>query len=171
MARVKLKIDKKEFEEQVKKLEDSNSFSNQSALWKALEETEWGKNNKLTAPVAYLRAKEFGTVIKTLVGKRGRQAGFPIPRAGKRSSRREKLKKFAKNFEQMRQKFPKMALPVINRSEAGSLKAAVNLKCLDCSNFQREEIRFCTCYDCPLFPFRPYQVKDEETLTQVANHD
>lgn len=31
---------------------------------------------------------------------------------------------------------------------------AIRLKCMDCSGFQPGEIQKCTCYDCPLYPFR-----------------
>lgn len=31
---------------------------------------------------------------------------------------------------------------------------AIRLKCLQCSNYQPSEVRFCQCFDCPIFPFR-----------------
>ena len=40
-----------------------------------------------------------------------------------------------------------------------SLRAAVNSFCLECTGWQREEIRLCTSPACPLFCFRPYQEK------------
>ena len=46
-----------------------------------------------------------------------------------------------------------------------SLRAAVNSKCLDCSNWQRIEIKECPIVTCPLHLYRPYQQKgvdDEE---------
>lgn len=39
------------------------------------------------------------------------------------------------------------------RSKAAALKA----KCIDCSNFQRDEVKNCTAYTCPLWEFRPYK--------------
>jgi len=38
-----------------------------------------------------------------------------------------------------------------------SLAAAIKAMCLDCTNNQRQEVRFCQCYACPLYPYRPYQ--------------
>jgi len=38
-----------------------------------------------------------------------------------------------------------------------SLRKAVNAKCLDCTNYQRIEIRECPVIDCPLWSHRPYQ--------------
>lgn len=35
--------------------------------------------------------------------------------------------------------------------------AAIKAKCLDCTLFQREEIRLCSVKTCPLWRFRPYQ--------------
>ena len=37
--------------------------------------------------------------------------------------------------------------------------AAVKAKCLDCTSFQRMEIRYCQAYGCPLWPVRPYRIK------------
>ena len=31
---------------------------------------------------------------------------------------------------------------------------AIRLKCLDCCNNQREEVKLCPCTDCILYPFR-----------------
>ena len=36
---------------------------------------------------------------------------------------------------------------------------AIKAKCITCSNFQREEITCCTVQACPLWEYRPYQVK------------
>ena len=43
-----------------------------------------------------------------------------------------------------------------------SLRAAINAKCLDCSNYQKQEINQCTVKNCPLYKYRPYQrIKQE----------
>lgn len=44
------------------------------------------------------------------------------------------------------------------KSKANALKS----KCLDCCCFQRAEITNCTVIDCPLWPHRPYQVKERK---------
>jgi hypothetical protein len=72
-------------------------------------------------------------------------------------TRKQKMAAFAQSFAAMRQEFPWMALSLIDRAEGGSLIAAVQLKCLECSAFQRLEIRNCTITSCPLYPHRPYQ--------------
>lgn len=43
-----------------------------------------------------------------------------------------------------------------------SPRAAIKAKCLTCCNFVREDIRECAVVLCPLYSFRPYQVKTEE---------
>ena len=43
-----------------------------------------------------------------------------------------------------------------------SLRLAINAKCWDCSNFQREEIANCHLTKCGLWHVRPYQKKGEE---------
>ena len=40
--------------------------------------------------------------------------------------------------------------------EGNSRAKAVKAKCLDCSLFQREEIKNCTVFGCPLWRYRPY---------------
>jgi hypothetical protein len=34
---------------------------------------------------------------------------------------------------------------------------AIKTKCLSCCNFDREEVKLCAVYTCPLNPYRPYQ--------------
>lgn len=38
-----------------------------------------------------------------------------------------------------------------------SRASAVKAKCLDCTNWQRNEITLCVAEDCPLWVWRPYQ--------------
>ena len=54
---------------------------------------------------------------------------------------------------ELRRKHPAKA----KRADHGtSLRAALDLKCLDCAGGSRAEVRDCTCYACPLWPHRPY---------------
>lgn len=38
-----------------------------------------------------------------------------------------------------------------------SMKLAIKMKCLDCSSYQREEIKGCSVFTCSLHNFRPYK--------------
>ena len=39
---------------------------------------------------------------------------------------------------------------------------AMRAKCMDCCAGNRMEVRRCNVYTCPLFPYRPYQEKEEK---------
>lgn len=49
-----------------------------------------------------------------------------------------------------------------------SRTAGVKAKCLDCTNWQKEEIKKCTVSDCPLYPYRPYGAKKTPTVKGLA---
>ena len=57
----------------------------------------------------------------------------------------------------MRKQTPERYRPLVNRAERGSMRAALALKCLDCSCWQVPEIKECAITHCPLYPYRPYQ--------------
>lgn len=166
MARTKLEISKKEFQAVVDDLESKQTFTNPSALWKAVEETSWAKNQSpraLTAIVAYQRARELKIVIKTLPGKKGRQKGQGMPAGSKkRTPRSEKMKVFSTTFATMRKEIPVRYHNVIDLAEKGSLKAAIKLKCLDCTCWQPQEIKKCPIKACSLYPHRPFKQKVDE---------
>jgi hypothetical protein len=125
-------------------------------MWAALANTSWAKSltpRPLTAQVAMLRAKELGIMPKTKAGKRGGGlAGSTVVK----QPRKVKLAKFAKEFAQMNVLYGE-AKHLVEAAQGGSLKAAVKLKCLECSGFQRVEVKECACTVCPLYPFRPFQ--------------
>ena len=52
-------------------------------------------------------------------------------------------------------------LQVFRRAYAGAAtkRGAIQAKCLDCSNLNVSEVRECTATGCPLWRYRPYQVK------------
>jgi hypothetical protein len=163
MGRIKLVIDKVELVRVISELENAHTYPNMGELLKAIEDTPWAKGlqpRPLTAQVAYLRIKELGIVCKTPKGKRGgtiseeRIAKMQANR-GVRVVRSEKLKKYIPSFEAMKQTFPANCMPIIERAQKGSIKAAITLKCLECSSYQRAEIRKCVISDCALFPVRP----------------
>ena len=49
---------------------------------------------------------------------------------------------------------------------------AIKTKCLSCCNFEREEVRYCAVYTCPLNPYRPYQsATNTAEESDDADHD
>ena len=57
------------------------------------------------------------------------------------------------------EKIPKPMQTVYLRAIQGhSLRAAVNARCQDCTNWQRIEIRECLAVTCPLWEYRLYRI-------------
>lgn len=112
--------------------------------------------------------------IETPRGKKG--AGL-----GMRIKRRKRMDVFAgkpevqKSFKEMRKELPLWTngrfLPVIEKIESGSLTAAVKLKCLECSGFISADVRTCGSTGCSLWPFRPYQTKDDKPEIDIVEED
>lgn len=50
---------------------------------------------------------------------------------------------------------------VFKRAYSGKSKpSAVKAKCLDCTNFQRQEVELCETTTCPLYQYRPYKGRE-----------
>lgn len=171
MARQKLQINKSELQEVITKLENSQTFDNPSALWKAVEATDYAKTQQprpLTAATAYLRAKQFGIIIKTQskgrgIGSLSEEQKKAMQEARKtRRPRSEKMKEFSETFEKLRKKVPARWQNLLVKAEQGSLKAAIALNCLECTAYQASEIKDCNIIGCPMFPHRPYKNKESE---------
>lgn len=166
MAKPTLIIDKAEFQSVVNDLEGKQTFPNPSYLWKAVEATSWAKRQSprpLTASVAYCRAKELGIVTRTKGGKRGASTLTPEHKAAmqvgrtQRTPRASKMQGYSTTFKELKRQTPTRWLPMVERAEEGSLRAAISLKCLDCTSFQVQEIKDCACVECSLYPHRPYK--------------
>lgn len=150
-GRKKLAITREELQGVVDQLEAETPFTSRAALWQAVAGTEWAKNlipRPLTAQVAMLRAKELGVTVKTACGEIGK------PREG-----RDK-KSFVlplKVIEISKRETPSKYHDVLERANAGSRKAAMKLKCLECSGWSQNEVAHCEIYGCALWQFRPYK--------------
>lgn len=159
-GRKKLELNKDELQKVITELENNNVFANYGELLVAVEATDWAKNmspRPLKAPVVYQRIKELNIACHTKPGKRGNvnlrkstTDGQPVVRV----TRGEKNKKFSSSFAAMKAEFPDKYHSVIDKAQAGSLKATNKLMCLSCTNFQVLEVKNCTCISCPLYPVR-----------------
>lgn len=150
-GRKPIELDKEKFQLVVADIEATQKPSNRSQLWKLVEASDWARSQQprpLTSQVAYLKAKEMGLTIATPVGKKG---VFERANGPKRS--RVSLNLVSSVGVGVPDNFKKL----VAKMEKGSLKAAVKLKCLDCSDWQMKEVRNCKVTGCPLFPVRPYQ--------------
>jgi hypothetical protein len=75
----------------------------------------------------------------------------------------ERRVKIARRLESI----PKIYRGIYDRAITGqSLRAAINAFCLECVQWQREEVRLCTDSACPLWAVRPYQA--DATFPQDA---
>ena len=130
-----------------------NKFANRSALWAALQASDWAKNQPtpMSAQTAMVMAKKYDAIINTPLGKRGRQKGCaPVMGGGRK---RKDIPEVAASA--MRKLFP-LKMKAVDRAIKGSFKAAIKLKCLDCTCNDIVEVRECPMVDCPLWAFRGY---------------
>jgi len=175
----KLEVDRDELQKIVTDLESRQTFPNPSALWKAVEETDWAKAYQprpVTSSVAYKQAKDLGIQYKTRPAKRGlgnlteeQKAAMQAARKN-RKPRSEKMKAFAGTFTELRKEVPERFLPLVDQAAKGSLRAAMKLICLGCTAYQPVEIKLCEITACPMFPHRPYQSSVQEA-GQVAEQE
>lgn len=156
---------------QVESTAPDGKFPNRSALWQAIEQTVWAKSRQprpLTAQVAMLIAQKNNLVMNTVPGLKGRQKGCgPVPGAGKRKRKETD----AEIIIALKNAVPKGYEKTVARACAGSMKAAIKLKCLDCVCFERKEVALCTIKDCSLYNFRPYKNVNRISLTQVEENE
>ncbi len=146
----------------IQDLESKKSYNNRSELYKdiAAEYCQKQNTDKVTPSVIYLRCKQWDLKMNTPIGKRGRVGGIPFNTTRIRTSRAEKFSQnsvLANAIKKIDFITPIQYKPVVKRIKNGSMKAAIQLKCLDCSDFQSTEVRNCECVECPLWVFRPYK--------------
>lgn len=164
MPRPTVLIEKSELQSVVTAAENAQEFTNLSALCQYVCTTEWAKKLKnssgnavdLHHQVVYNRLKEFGIVTKTKAGKRGNSnlAGNTGPRERKPRAEKFAVNKLVKaTFQELRKETPTAHQKIIDRMEKGSLKAAVRLMCLQCTNGNAGDIGSKGCLGCALSPF------------------
>lgn len=159
MGRTKVTVDEAELRQVVNELEEKNSYANRSYLFKAIAETEWAKNGKYTVSVISNRITEFKIEVKT---EKGRVGGGVKNPGGTRKTRVVP----AKNLRALAQIVPERFKGALKKLEKGSLTAAIRLKCLDCTDYQRAEIVACPIISCALHHVRPYKGSPESSMTE-----
>lgn len=168
-GRKPIEINREELQMAIRALENQNSFPNRTALWEALEATDWAKAQSprpLTRQVAMIKAEQLGLEIKTPKGRRGREKGCgPIVGGRKKRKMSEEAANTLINGIPLehRPRLMKTAQRAIN----GSRKAADKLKCEDCCNYQPSEIRLCELMSCSLWSFRPNYKKSETVVKEL----
>jgi hypothetical protein len=156
-----IQIDKVELQDLINSLEKDKVFGNRSELWEAVEESEFAKKcqpRPLTSQVAMLLCKKFSIEPITPKGKRGRSVGegMPIGIRGKRKSK----KLSSEDLQNLLNSIPKNKQEnysgLLKKAGEGSMKSLVKLKCLDCSCWEKNEVKHCQVKTCALYPVRPY---------------
>lgn len=146
-------------------VESRNTFPSRDAMFSAAIEsykTEFGGMNgdRLTNILVYQRVKQWNIPLKTAAGKKGRVAGVKVerkPRATIPSTNRGVVALLTQIKTNAPAEMRGRLNDLVSKMQGGSLKAAVKLNCLNCSNYQREEIKHCECLECPLWTIRPYK--------------
>lgn len=169
MARVTVFVDRALLVKCLLDVEKDGPLANLSQLYnKTAELYNKDAQTPITHSVVMLRIKEWGIVVQTKPGKKGPKGMSSEHKAamltarGARKTRAEKIKKYASNLEKMRSLTPKVFLPLVDAMENGSLTAAVKRNCLECSHWERKEVRNCVIDTCSFYPFRPFQGKEDE---------
>lgn len=163
MGRTKIAIDKSELLQAIRTVESAAKFTTRQALAETIAASDWAKNfqpKPITAAVVLLRIQQFGlgSEIATPKGKRGRAKGTILSTEQKAAMRAGRGQNFqCSNIGQLRKEFPESRQGLLNKVERGSLRATINAYCLQCSNFQSDEIRNCSVTGCALYSIRPYQ--------------
>jgi hypothetical protein len=95
----------------------------------------------------------FGKVLTPEERRAGQQA--------RQENRRRRAEEAAKSVDALLAdddgRVPQLAQQVAARARKGNLKALVQLKCWECSCWQRTEIAHCPVTTCPLHAVRPYR--------------
>lgn len=162
-------------QELIKLAEEKHTYSGLSNLFtdvaRMYKEQNLLNAEKMTPAIVGLRVKKNKLIHVTKVGKRGREKGSGPVSAGREvyvlsPANKEHIKKlrsyivnegFSRSGERSSPRH-KQSIRLVDRIEKGSLRAAINLKCLECTNFQTQEIKDCQCKDtCPLWSLRSYQ--------------
>lgn len=102
-----------------------------------------------------------GAAVLAGAATQSQNANLPLPYQNLLPDARDKAQK---RIARRREDMPKPYRRTYDRALSGrSLKAAVKAHCLECMGWQREEVRACTSYPCPLWPYRDYQESAEKS--------
>jgi hypothetical protein len=140
-------IDIKVLEECVRRA-DAVGFSTRQLVWSEAARIYTARVGRVS-PSTVRRLS--GIHLMTPLGARGGNHG------GRRGRR-------ATNGGSSELKVPTGYRRLAERAAAGSRAAGVKLKCLECCNWEKGEVRKCEDKSCPLWQFRPYQGKAQVLL-------
>jgi hypothetical protein len=173
MARPSIAVDQVRLALAVSTCEAAGNYTTRQQLWQDVALAYGG----VSPAWVYLKVEELNIPVKTPKGKKGRQKGQAINTGvkigrGAKFAKKPEIKAAFKELEKIvKQEQKGRFLPIFNKMVAGSMKAAVKLNCLECSNFQTAEIKYCPCVACPMYAFRPYQNSLLEVETEEGDSE
>ena len=154
-------------QEAIVSVEWDGALPSRNALWQAVAATPYARKIGLSSQVAMIKAKGYADEGKPLMlitplGRKGKLKGeIPVNKEGVKPARKKKTIELPL-IAQMKREYPKTCGSKIDLLAKGSRKAAIALKCLECSSFEKKEIALCTIKTCALWNFRPYRGKYKE---------
>ena len=83
-------------------------------------------------------------------------------RSDAQERKRAKIAGAESTFAKLRAALPRHESRIERLQTTGSMRAAIDLACLDCSGDQMDEVRHCTAVGCPLYVLRPYQADEPD---------
>jgi hypothetical protein len=183
--RTAIKVDRKKLTAAVAEAEKNGPLPNHDKLWRAAAEiynNMGGTDKDISHSVVKARVEEWKIPIKTIAGKRGRQGPMSDEQkqkmqearaaGGGRRSRAEKLKPFAKDFEDLRRVTPEANMGDVEKIIGGSAMAGIRRKCMDCSDNKSIDVKLCTVGgECPLFFFRPHAIPSSEVRVLIKKRE
>ena len=173
MGRKTIEINLDMLRETIQAVEASGPLGNLSALYTQVSELLISRGEVNANPqLVMLRINKLGIPVKTQKGKRGRQPGHVVDLGTIPSRGRRKMSD--PNYNALLASGPsggkgqvskQSYKSLLGKARTGSLKAVIRLKCLECADYQREEIRLCGCLSCPLYSIRPFKTSEEKVKT------
>lgn len=145
----------------IEEVEAAGPLANLSALYLQVSElmVSRGETN-INPQLVMLRINKLTLPVKTQKGKRGRQPGQQVD-VGFIPTRKRRVMQ-EEIYEALKSSTPKKYQGVVEKARTGSLKAVLRLKCLECGDYQQEEIRHCGITSCPLYSIRPFKTTQEK---------
>lgn len=151
---MKAKISSLEVQSIIDKLEANTTFATRNDLWQSVAD-EYNKIKCSDYTVATIRSQTYKNVtLKTKSAK-------PFLSNSENKVPRKTIDKTSivalENYVKHRDPTNRYARTV-KAVKSGSLKNAIKLMCLDCTNFDTKEIKECEIKSCALWNFRPFKV-------------
>lgn len=185
MGRRTIVVDRSQLEDALNHAESGGPMKNLDALWKRAAEI-YNLGTSIPEPITFstiaLRVKEWGIVVQTQPGKKGKAKGVALSveqkaamqaGRGKRKSGNHPMKaKVRAAMEQRLKDNDQLALlPLLDRVIEGSPSACRKWNCLECVGYDRKEVRDCSELACPFFLKRPYQKFKEGDVEEPEAED